>query len=72
MTINNFPGICKTIKDLEYVYMVYIFLGNQLIILKILKDHDLQNITYHYTTESNCPYNMKCKAKLEKKKRKCF
>lgn len=40
LIINNVLGICKIIKDLEYVYMVYIFLGNQLIIFKIFKDYD--------------------------------
>lgn len=53
-------------KNLAYVYIMYIFLRNKVIILKILrKTHDLQNIKYHYPTEGNCPYNIEYKAKFE-------
>ena len=55
-------------KNLAYMYIMYFFLRNKVIILKILrKIHDLQNIKYHYPTERNCPYNIEYKANYEGK-----
>lgn len=49
------------------MHIMYIFLGNKVIILKNLSEiQDLQKTDYHYTT--TCPYNMKPKGKLEGKK----